>query len=264
MLFCTAAFLFVFLPLLYLFLTSVKPPGLLLVVPPRVFFKPSLQNYLKIIVEEGYYQYYLNSFLVAAVAMVLTLAFGAPLAYGFARYAFPGKRLFSFLIVITRMFMPVSTLIPIYMAAQRLGLIDTRTYLILVYAALQLSLAFYVLTAFFSEVPGEIIESAEIDGCSPLGVFMRVAVPLTVPGLIAVGILIFVFNWNEFMFALVLTSIAARTAPVALTAFSESEGALRWGELATLGFSMSVPALLFMAMLRKYLVKGMLTGALKG
>jgi multiple sugar transport system permease protein len=145
-----------------------------------------------------------------------------------------------------------------------LGLLDKKILLILAYTAFQLPLALYVLRNFFGMIPVEIQESAELDGCSPLGVLIRIILPLSGPGLLAAFILTFVFNWNEFLFALVATSFDARTAPVVLTVFLESESSLHWSELSTLGFCMTFPVLIFTIFLNEYLIKVLLAGSVKG
>lgn len=251
-------------PLYYLFLTSVKPGGLLLTVPPPLVFRPTLEHYLQVIVASRYYRFYLNSLIISVLATLLTLFLGSLMSFATSRYQFWGKDIIPVIVVVTRMYMPVSTLLPIYFVGRALGMLDTHFYLILVYTSLQLPLAYYIMNGFFSDLPVEIQESAELDGCTPYTLFTKICFPLALPGIIAAGILIFVFNWNEFLFGLVLTSTEAVPAPVALSAFSESEGSLQWGQLSALGMSMSIPVLLVMVFFSKYLIKGILSGAVKG
>ncbi len=118
--------------------------------------------------------------------------------------------------------------------------------------------------AFFDEIPRELIESASLDGASLLKAFQKIVLPLSLPGLLASGILVFVLNWNEFLFALVLTSTNAKTAPVVVATFTETEGMLQWGTISVLGVLTIIPILIIVLFLRKYLVKGLLIGAVKG
>lgn len=256
--------LFSIFPLYYLFLTSIKPSGLILSIPPKFFFVPTLEFYRKLFLENRYYAYYLNSFCVSSISTVIAVIIGSFASFAFVRYKFLGSRVLFFLVLLPRMALPIVSLIPVYQIGRALHLLDTRSILILVYVALQLPLAVFIIRSFFEVIPKQIQESAELDGCSPLGIFVRIILPLSGPGLLATSIVIFVFNWNEFLYALALTSFNARTATVALTAFIESEGKLHWGELSTLSVCMTIPALFFMVFLKKYLIQGIFAGAVKG
>ena len=264
-LFCTIAivlFLSIF-PLLYLFLTSIKPPGLLMASPPRCFFRPDFNVYTELFVERQYARYYVNSLVVSIIATILALFIGSFASFSFVRYKFKSTFFLFFLIVLTRAYMPVTTIIPLYLAGRYLGLLDTRLFLILAYTSFQLPLAVFVMRNFISEIPNEIQESAEIDGCSPAGIFIHIIIPLSAPGLIAAGVLIFIFCWNEFLFALFTTSFKAKTATVLLAGLRESEAALHWAEVASCGFMMAIPVIVFAIFLSKFLVHGLSVGAVK-
>jgi multiple sugar transport system permease protein len=162
------------------------------------------------------------------------------------------------------MYPPVTTLIPVFFAIQYMGLHDTRTAVILAYAGFQIPFVIWIMKAFFEDIPRDIIESASLDGANLLTTFRKMIIPLSLPGILATGILVFVLNWNEFLFALVLTSYDAKTAPVAVASFAETEGMLQWGTLSVLGVLTIFPILIIMLFLRKYLIKGLLIGAVKG
>ena len=170
---------------------------------------------------------------------ILALIIGATAAFSFSHWLFRGKEQLFLVSLIGRMFPPVTTLIPIYfmMKLLRILILDTHISLILVYAAFQVPLVLLILRDFFSQVPREICECAYLDGCKSWQVFVRIVLPLTKHGIIAAGILCFVEAWNEFLFALVLTSFKAKTAPVILATYVENEGMLQWGALEKLGFS---------------------------
>ncbi len=251
-------------PLYYLFLTSVKPAKTLLERPPRFVVEPTFKTYDRILIEERYYRFFLNSFVIAAGATILALFIGATAAFSFSHWHFRGKEQLFLSSLIGRMFPPVTTLIPIYFMMKFLRILDTHLSLILVYAAFQVPLVLLILRDFFSQVPREICECAYLDGCKDWQVFVRIILPLTKHGIIAAGILCFVEAWNEFLFALVLTSFKAKTAPVILATYVENEGMLQWGALAALGVWTVLPMILFMLFLRKFLIKGLTLGALKG
>lgn len=251
-------------PVYYLFLTSLKPTGLLFAIPPRFLFKPTFQGYVDLFYKSRYYSYYLNSIVVATVSALLALLLGGLGAFAFTNLRFSGKRFWFFLVLITRMYPPVTTIIPVYFMINRMGLSDTRIALILLYTAFQIPMVVWIMTSFFAEIPKEVRESALLDGCSVGRLFHSIVFPLALPGAIASGILVFALNWNEFLFSLVLTSRYAKTAPVALMAFLESEGMVQWGSVSVLGFATILPTLIFMVVLNRFLVKGLMVGAVKG
>jgi len=251
-------------PLYYLFLTSVKSIRTIMERPPRFFVWPSFESYQHILFKEQFYQFFVNSFVIAFGATLLALVIGGTAAFAFSHWTFRGKEPLFLASLVGRMFPPITTLIPIYLMVKFLNLLDTHIALILIYASFQVPLVLLILRDFFSQVPREISESAYIDGSSPWQVFLLIILPLAKSGIVAAGILCFVEAWNEFIFALVLTSFRAKTAPVVLATYIENEGALQWGVLAALGVWTVMPTLLFMLFLRKFLIKGLTLGALKG
>ncbi|HSB73883.1 MAG TPA: carbohydrate ABC transporter permease [Candidatus Methylomirabilis sp.] len=259
----TAAVIWTVSPLYYLFLTSVKSASELLASPPRFLVWPSFETYERILIKEHFYLFFVNSFVIAAGATLLALCIGAMGAFAFSHRTFRGKEPLFLVSLIGRMFPPITTLIPIYIMVKYAGLLDTHLALILIYASFQVPLVLLILRDFFSQVPKEISECAAIDGCTPWGVFTRIILPLAKNGIMAAGILCFVEAWNEFIFALVLTSFKAKTAPVVLATYVENEGSLQWGALAALGVWTVMPTLLFMLFLKKFLIRGLTVGALK-
>ena len=251
-------------PLYYLFLTSVKPAKTLLERPPRFIVSPTFDNYDRILIKEHFYTFFVNSLIIATGATLLALLIGATGAFAFSEWVFRGKEPLFLASMVGRMFPPVTTLIPIYLMIKFFHLLDTHFALMMIYAAFQVPLILLILRDFFGQVPRAICESAYLDGCSSWQVFLRIILPLTKNGLLAAGVLCFVESWNEFLFALVLTSFKAKTAPVVLGTFIENEGMLQWGALAALGVWTVMPTLLFMLFLRKFLIRGLTLGALKG
>ncbi len=252
------------LPVLYMISTSFKPNELLLASPPRIIFAPTLDHYRRLVLQDRYYSFFMNSSLAALGGTLIAVFIGALAAFGFTRYRFRGKNVLFWAILIARGLPPATILIPVYLMVRRLGLFDQVAALIIIYASWQVPLAIWVMRAFFAEVPIEIQESAMIDGCRLPGVFFRVMLPLAGPGLLACAILIFALSWNEFLFALVLTSMNARTAPVAITSYLEVEGLVQWGRVAAAGTLTILPVVAFMFLLNRYLVRGLTLGAVKG
>jgi multiple sugar transport system permease protein len=206
--------------------------------------------------------YLVNSALIAGVSTLVATALGAMAAYGLARFDFRGNRQLGFWILSTRMAPPVAFLVPMFLLAREVRMIDTHLFLIVVYTSMNLSFVTWVLIGFFREIPIELEESARIDGYSRWDVFVRVAFPLVRPGLAATAILSAIFAWNEFLFALILTSKSAATIPIYLAGFSESMG-IAWGEFMAVGCFAVVPIMVFTVALQKHLVRGLTFGAVK-
>jgi multiple sugar transport system permease protein len=158
----------------------------------------------------------------------------------------------------------VTTVIPIQLMLKTMGLIDTKTALVILFIGFEIPLALWVLHTFLADVPRELAESAAIDGASLPAIVLRILLPLAGPGLLAAFILCFIFNWNEFLFPLIVTSFNARTGSVAIMSFTAGYKKLQWGALATLGVIMTIPVVLFVLAFRQSLVRGFTAGALKG
>lgn len=251
-------------PLLHMFVLSIKPTQLIFDKPVSLAFKPTLEAYLKLFSFGQYYRFFLNSLLVATSTAGLALVGGSLAAFAFVFFPFRGKGGVLFLCLFTRMYPPVTTLIPVFFAMKYLGLLDTVQALLIVYTAFHIPLVLLIMRAFFADIPNEIQESALLDGCSPLRLFAEIVLPLSWPGLVASGLLVFVLAWNEFLFALVLTSFRAKTAPVAIMSFIETEAEIRWNTVAAFGLVTVLPALSFTVLLHKFLVRGLTMGAVKG
>jgi len=252
------------LPMFHMFVLSIKPAKLIFEYPVGFSFKPTLEAYRRLFTFGEYYKFFINSFLVATGATVLSLTIGSLAAFAFVFFPFRGKGALLFASLFTRMYPPVSTIIPIFFIMRYMRLLDTPQALLIVYTGFNIPLALLIMKTFFADIPSAIQESALLDGCSPLGLFVRVVLPLSWPGLIASALLVFVFSWNEFIFALVLTSFRAKTAPVAIMAFIETEAMVRWNTVAALGLVTVLPAVLFTVLLHKFLVRGLTVGAVKG
>ncbi len=258
------AIIWTIFPIYYLFITSVKPEKALFESPPRLIIKPTAVMYDDILIQKAFYKFFINSFIISTGATLLALIIGSLATFAFTQWNFRGKEPLFFSSLIGRMFPPFTTLIPIYLIVKYTHLMDTHLALILIYAAFLLPLVLLILREFFSNVPSEICECARLDGCSSLQLFIRIVLPLSVNGILAAGVLCFVEAWNEFLFALVLTSYRAKTASVVLGTFVEGEGMVQFGTLAALGMCTIMPTVLFMVFLQKFLIKGLTLGALKG
>lgn len=258
-----ASLLFTLFPIVWLVLTSLKTSRDIFAVPPLWIFTPTLDNYAYSFQQNQVGQYLLNSTIVSLVAMLIGLVLGALGAYGFLRFRLPGGGLLFFLVLATRMVPHIVLIVPLFIMLQRLGILDTRFGLILVYTALDIPLVMWIMHGFFGDFPWELEDAARIDGASRMGFFFRVLLPLSQPGLAAVAVFTFIANWNEFIMALVLTSTQRpRTMPVALAVFNTEFG-VRWDYLSAAGVLLILPTLLFTFLMQKYIVSGLTFGAVK-
>jgi len=250
-------------PALVLFVTSLKTDVDALSFPPKWIFDPTIKNYVAILKTSPLVGYALNSLIVASLNTVLCLIVGSMAAYSLARFRFKGADNIAFWILSIRMMPPVAAIIPIYILMKNIGLIDTPWCLVITYLTFNLPFVVWMMKGFFEEIPREIEESALIDGCSNFSIFLRIALPLVAPGLAATAIMVFIFSWNEFLFALILTGTKAVTLPVGIIGYMKETG-INWGYMTAGGILALVPVVVFMILVQKHLVKGLTLGALKG
>ncbi|UCF98398.1 MAG: carbohydrate ABC transporter permease [Spirochaetaceae bacterium] len=251
-----------FYPIYWVIQLSMKSHVEAFKFPPSWIFKPSFSNYQRLFAGTAFPKRLLNSLIVATLSTLFALAVGTPAAYVFSRKKFKHKNLLLLLVLTSRMIPPVVFIVPYFMVYINIGLIDTRLGLILIYVTFSLGLVVWSMWTFFDEIPTELDEAAEVDGASILQTIWKVILPVAIAGLASTGILCFIMAWNDFIFALVLTRTNAVTAPVEITKAmayeAEDIGLMTSGSLA-----ISFPALLFAIIVRKYLRKGVLGGAVK-
>jgi len=229
-------------------------------------FTPTLSNYADVLFgrRSDFPGNVMNSLVVASTSTLLVLIVGTLAAYSLHRFRWPAWLSAGFLAwtLIFHM-IPVMTLIgPWYVAFRALGLYDTRTALVLTHVTINLPMTVWLMRAFFREIPPEIEEAALVDGCRPLEAFRRVTLPLVVPGLIAAGILAFIFSWNEFPVALSLTSRELATVPVAIARFAQ-QYEIQHAQMAAASIISTIPAVLLMALGQRFIVRGLTLGAVK-
>ncbi len=250
------------LPFLWLLQMSFKPTPLILEFPPRFFFTPTLEHYTGLW-KDGFPESFVNSLITASTSTVLALLIGVPAAYALSRWTGRGRFGLGLAILLTRMAPPIAFTIPFFLAYKTLGLLDTRTGLILIYMTFNLPLVIWMMQPFFDAVPASLEEAALMDGAGWGTVFLEIVMPVATAGIAATAILCFLYAWNDFFFALILTRTDARTAPVAVVNFMNYEG-WEWGKIAAGGSLVMAPVLIFSMLVRKYLVSGLTAGAVKG
>lgn len=252
------------LPYAHLLLTSFKPPTEVLAIPPT--FIPSrfeLTNYANALSDPGITRSFVNSLLVAVGGTALTLVLAIPAAYAAAFYGTKLGKAFLMVALIVRMLPPVALAIPIFQAFRQLRLIDTQLGLMLAQTVISLPLVIWLLAAFFESIPQALEEAALIDGCNRLTAMLRVTLPVAGGGIAVAAIFAFLSSWNEFLFALMLTSVNAVTVPLTIANFKSQFG-LDWGSMTAMAVMYSLPVIAVTLALQRRIVAGMTFGAVKG
>ncbi len=252
----------IMLPFVWLVLMSFKTNDDIFAFPPKLLFTPTLQNYVGLWASSFRYSF-LNSTVVAVTSTLMALIVGVPGAYALSRMSIKQEKPLSLLILASRMAPPIAFTIPYFLAYRWMGLLDTKLGLILIYLTFNISLVVWLMRSFFDACPRSLEEAAWVDGASLWQGFISIMLPISGPGVAATAILCFLYSWNDFFFALILTRNQAMTAPVAVVNFMNYEG-WEWGKIAAGGAMVMLPVLIFSVLVRKFLIQGMTTGAVKG
>ncbi len=282
-------------PLLWILLTAFKTPPDSIAYPPKLLFQPSLEGYVNLFTTrtrqtpeymatlpppETWYdrlvrshdmviagpskfgERFVNSLVIGFGSTFLSVVLGTLAAYGFSRFRVPLKDDLLFFVLSTRMMPPVAVAIPIFLMYRTLGLSDTWLGMILLYTAVNVSLAVWLLKGFIDEIPREYEEAAMIDGYTRLEAFIKVVLPQAVTGIAATAIFCLIFAWNEYAFAVLLTSGNAQTAPPFIPTII-GEGGLDWPAVAAGTTIFLGPILIFTVLLRRHLLRGITFGAVR-
>lgn len=251
-------------PVLWQAVTSVKPDPELTSLPPVLPEHPTFSHYISIFTGHPFLRVILNSTVVAGATTVLALLLGSFAAFGLAKLRVRHTALILGLVLSVSMFPPIATVSPLYLIIRALGLRDTWWALIVTYTTFSLPFSIWVLTNFFRSIPDEIYLASKVDGCTPLQSFFRVMLPLAAPGIFTTALLVFIFSWNEFLFALTFTSTtASRTIPVAIALFPGLHE-VPWGDIAAASIVVISPLILLVFAFQRRIIEGLTAGAVKG
>ena len=248
-------------PFLWLLRMSLQTNEEIFAFPPDLWFTPTLSNYAALWQGE-FRASFVNSAVVSTSSTLVSMLVGVPAAYALARMRSRSNAL-SLWIMASRLAPPTAFAIPYFLAYRDLHLLDTRLGLIVIYLTFNISLVIWLMRSFFENTPRALEEAAWIDGASLWQAMLRVVLPVAAPGLAATAILCFVFSWNDFFFALILTRSDAMTAPVAVVNFMNYVG-WEWGRIAAGGTLVMLPVLVFSLAVRRFLISGLTAGAVKG
>lgn len=254
-------------PVGWIVLTSIKPAEISQALPPIWQFTPTLRNYADVLTGNTYTSQVfggllLHSAVITVSATLLALLTGVPAGYSLARLKFPGRRFTAMWVLSTIMFPPAVSVIPIFIIASRLGLMDTLPVLVVPYAAFGLPMVIWMVRSYVRQIPYEIEEAAMVDGASQGALLRRIVLPLLMPGIAAAALLTAMLAWNEFLFALTLTRSVVKTAPVGISEFTSMYGT-QWGDLTAAATVTVAPILVLTLILRRRLVEGLTFGAVK-
>lgn len=251
-------------PFIYLLFTSFKTPLDAIAVPPSVFPEVwTLENYVSALTREGVPAALINSVVTAIISTALSLVLAVPAAYAITRFRTPSGRVFVVAALVTRMVPTIAVGAPLVEIMRGLGVTDTSVGLALAHTTISLPLSIWLMASFFEAVPDELSQAAEIDGCTRLQAMTRVVLPMVSGGLAVTAIFAFLASWNEFLFALLLTSVRAQTTPVVIANF-QSQFGLDWGGMTALAAVYSIPVILLTLFLQRHIVAGLTLGAVKG
>jgi len=253
-----------FFPLIWAFLTSLMTSQETTTVPATLLpAKPTFNSYTQAL-QGDLGSYYRNSIIASTVSTVITMVLAVLAASAFARLRFRFKTPLLLFVLLLSLFPPLAQVIPLYQILQKLHLIGTLSALILPYSVFGLPLAVLVLIAFFQDVPVELEEAAIVDGMKRFGAFLRIILPITLPGIFTAAIIVFVGDWNEYLFALNFTNNGTYTLPVGIVNISQTEFTTNFGILSAAMIMSIVPLVLLTLLLERRIVSGLTAGALKG
>jgi multiple sugar transport system permease protein/sorbitol/mannitol transport system permease protein len=251
-----------------MFVTSIKPEGLAITIPPQWSFSPTFDNYRAVLTEGGtsssqsFVPLLYHSAIVAFTATALAIVVGLPAAYALTLKGFRPRRFLGMWILSTIMFPPIVAVIPVFILVGNLNMLDTYQALVIPYAAFNLPMVVWILRSTIHQIPPEIEQAAFVDGASRVTALRRVVLPLVVPGIATAAIFSLILCWNEFLFALTLSRDNVKTAPVGVNEFTGLYGT-QWGFLTSASTVIVAPILVLTLILRRRFVSGLTFGAVK-
>ncbi|MDR0654491.1 MAG: carbohydrate ABC transporter permease [Synergistaceae bacterium] len=253
--------LFALFPLIWMVICSLKTDAEMYTTVFR--FSPTLENYRAVLLGTDYFKAFFQNLVVAGGAVALTIIAGVPAAYALARYDFKKKEDLAFQILSFKFAPEILVILPIFTIFQRIGLYDTYLGLIWIYQLITMPLVIWVVRGYFEEISVEIEQAAQLDGYKWFDVFFKILVPLIKPGLVASGLLAFIFAWNSFTFPLVLSGFKIQTMTITSMRYIASD-TVHYGQVAVAALVAVSPEILACLFIQKHLVRGLSFGAVKG
>ena len=257
--------LFALFPIYWMFITGLKTDSEIYSPQPTVYpHNPTFENYVSIYEGRPYTQYTINSIVISVGTTLVCIAFGTIAAYGFSRFRFPGNRTLRYTLLVSRIFPPISLIVPFFLIIGALRLYDTKLAQIIINTYMWLPFFIWINIGFFDSIPRELDESARIDGATRFQSFFRISLPLAVPGIGAASIIAFLETWKEFIYNLVLAPTPnAKNLSVGASDFI-ADMFISWGEMGAGAMIAAIPAFVFVIFFQRYIVQGLSSGAVKG
>jgi multiple sugar transport system permease protein len=252
---------FALFPLLWMVIMSLKPDSQMFTT--TFIFSPTMENYSAVFLRSDYSHFFFNNLIVSISAVIVSLIVGVPAAYALARFQFKLKEDIAFTILSFRFAPEILVILPLFLIYQKTGLYDTYFGLIWVYQLITLPLLIWILRGYFEDISPDIEAAAQLDGYSWWQVFLEVLLPLVKPGLVAAGLLCFIFAWNAFTFPLLLSDARAQTSTVVALRFLASD-TVHYGQVAAAATISALPEVILALVIQKHLVRGLSFGAVKG
>jgi len=253
------------LPFIWQFLTSIKPLDEIAEIPAKwIPSKINIQFYINVFTKHKFGHYLINSAIVSIISTIISIMVGASAAYALARLHFKGNRVMLMVILGISMFPTIATLSPLYLFLKNLKLLNTYAGLIIPYITFALPMSIWLMANFFSQMPRDFEEAAEIDGCNRGQIFMKIMLPLIKPATFSVGLLVFINCWNEYLYAIsFMTKDEMRTVPVGIALFATNYQ-LPWGDIAAATIVATIPLIVLVLIFQNKIVAGLTTGGVKG
>ncbi|WP_223586944.1 carbohydrate ABC transporter permease [Microbacterium sp. OVT16B] len=251
-------------PVLWMLSSSFKSNTQIFELPPRLITDTfSFDAYIAIFTNPETMRFFLNSYIVAGAVTILTLVVAIQAAYAFSRFDFRGKRILNVVIVSVQAVPPITLLIPYFGLMVGLGLYNSYPGLILTYMVFTLPYAIIMMTGYFNTLPRELDEAVRVDGAGSMTALWRVLVPISVPGIVSIGIYTFMIAWNEYLFALTLTkSIDMRTVPIGIQLLM-GQHSYEWNQIMAMSVLGSIPVLILFLFFQRYFISGLTAGSVK-
>ena len=256
--------IFFMMPIFWLITTAFKFGREAFAIPPRwLFFDFTLKNFQEVWQNTDVLRFLMNSIIISAGATLLSLLLGVPAGYAIARTRSRLLGFSSYFFLLLLMIPPIAMLIPFYLIMRDVKLLGTYAAVIIIDTIFDASFVVWMMRSYFKDVPQEMEEASLVDGASRLQAFYKIALPLSIPGIVASALYCIIFSWNDFLFALMLTSPKTKTMPLGILAsFSASE--INWGIMAAMSVFAIIPAIIIALFLNRYFIQGLTMGAAKG
>ena len=253
-----------FLPILYFASIALRPRNEIIAPSPIYFPTISMETWAKIFAEWPIMSYFKNSMIAVTGSVFICLLLGVPAAFALARYTFKGREDIGFYILSTKFMAPAAVAIPIFVLFGQLKMLDTVWAVMLVYAAMNLSIVVWIIRSYMVDIPSAIEDAARTDGASDLRILWEIIIPMCLPGIITAGVIAAIFAMNEYLFTLIIASKNAYPLSVALANFSGGSDGIIYNAIALVGFLAFFPSLLLVVLIQNHLSRGLTMGAVKG